>query len=85
MKGNLKMETPPINVLDNLVKYTLDFVVLPVLAYFAKLLKSLYDETLLIKEKHNYLVEKVDKVEEKIEKIEDRLLDHIEKGKNKDE
>lgn len=74
------METPPINTLDNIVKYFLDFIVLPVLAYFGKLLKSLYDETIRIKEKHEYLTEKVEKVEEKIEKIEDRLLDHIDKG-----
>lgn len=74
------MDTPPLNTLDNILKYLLDFVVLPVLAYFGKLLKNLYDETLQMKQKTEFLSEKIEKVDEKIEKLEDRLINHIDKG-----
>lgn len=73
------METPPLSTMDNILKYLLDLVVLPVIAYFAKLLKDVYDKTIKIEEKVEFHKERIEKVEEKVEKIEDRLLNHIER------
>lgn len=73
------MDTPPLNTLDSILKYLLDFIVLPVLAYFAKLLKDSYEKIIKVEERIETNKERLERVEEKVEKIEDRLLNHIER------
>ena len=76
------METPPLSTMDNILKYLLDLVVLPVVAYFAKLLKDVYDKTIKIEEKVESNKERLENVEIKVEKLEDRFIDHIERKNN---